>query len=136
MDSSHSGAVSLEERFDSMYLRPGGVCNLLDSASGASALQGTRNAFDLSFTKNPLAESKVGVDQGHTMDFSDPGLLGGPCRNAVSPGPHTSNSEEHSAESLEVMYLSQTFHQNEVEQSDTWNKVSHPDDLLLEFQQG
>lgn len=136
MDGSHNGAISLEERFDSMYLRPGGVCNLQDSASGASALQDTRNAFDLSFTKNPFGESKVGVDQGHTIDSSDPGLRGGPCRNSVSPGPHTINSEECLGESLEVKYLSQTFHQNEVEQSNIGNKESRPDDAELELQQG
>ncbi|XP_060778074.1 centrosomal protein of 192 kDa isoform X3 [Neoarius graeffei] len=136
MDGSHNGAISLEERFDSMYLRPGGVCNLQDYASGAFALQDTRNAFDLSFTKNPFGESKVGVDQGHTIDSSDPGLRGGPCRNSVSSGPHTINSEEHLGESLEVKYLSQTFHQNEVEQSNIGNKESRPDDAELELQQG
>ncbi|KAB5586795.1 hypothetical protein PHYPO_G00005640 [Pangasianodon hypophthalmus] len=136
MDSSHSGAVSLEERFNSMYLRPGGVCNQQDSTSDASAIQSTHNAFDFSFTKNHLGESKAGVDQGHTIDFSDPGFHGGPCRNSVSLGQHPHNSEEHSGESLEVKYLSQTFHQNEVEQSNIWNQASRPDDVELEFQQG
>ncbi|MCI4374421.1 hypothetical protein PGIGA_G00006070 [Pangasianodon gigas] len=136
MDSSHSDAVSLEERFDSMYLRPGGVCNQQDSTSDASAVQGTQNAFDFSFIKNHLGESKAGVDQGHTIDFSDPGLRGGPYRNSVSLGQHPHNSEEHSGESLEVKYLSQTFHQNEVEQSNIWNQASRPDYVELEFQQG
>ncbi|MCJ8728567.1 hypothetical protein PDJAM_G00005970 [Pangasius djambal] len=136
MESSHSGAVSLEERFDSMYLRPGGVCNQQDSTSDASAIQGTQNAFDFSFTKNPLGESKAGVDQGHTIDFSDLSLCGGPCRNSVTPGQHPHNSEEHSGDSLEVKYLSQTLHQSEVQQSNIWNQVSRPDDVELEFQQG
>ncbi|XP_046702949.1 centrosomal protein of 192 kDa isoform X2 [Silurus meridionalis] len=128
MDSSHSGAESLEEQFDSMYLRPGGVCNLQDSTSGA--LQGTQFAFDFSFTKN----SKAGVSQGHTINFSDSGLFGGPCRNSVSVDKYTKSNEEHSGESLEVKYLSQASHPNEDERSDIWNQVSCPD-VQLAFQQ-
>ncbi|XP_017329785.2 centrosomal protein of 192 kDa isoform X1 [Ictalurus punctatus] len=136
MDSSYSGATSLEERFDSIYLRPGGVCNLQDSTSGASALQGTQNAFEFSFTKNPLGETKAGVNKGHTIDFGDLGLRGGLCRNSVSLGQHPHSSEEHPGESVEVKYLSQNVHQNEVEQSNIWNEGSRPDDVELEFQQG
>ncbi|KAI5618124.1 centrosomal protein of 192 kDa isoform X2, partial [Silurus asotus] len=128
MDSSHSGAESQEEQFDSMYLRPGGVCNLQDSTSGA--LQGTQFAFDFSFTKN----SKAGVSQGHTINFSDSGLFGGPCRNSVSVDKYTKSNEEHSGEALEVKYLSQTSHPNEDERSDIWNQVSCPD-VQLTFQQ-
>lgn len=135
MDSSHFGAASLEERFDSMYLRPGGDCNLQNSTSGASALQGTRNAFDFSFTKNPLGVSKAGAEQGHTIAFGHPGLQGGICKNSVSLGQYPNTNEEHPGESLEVKYLSKTTHHNEVEQSNSWNQVSPPD-VELEFQQG
>lgn len=135
MDSSHLSAVSLEERFDSMYLRPGGVCNLQESASAASAHQSSRNAFDFSFTKNPFGESRVGVDQGHSIDFSDLGLYGGSCKNSISLGQHKNSSEEHPGESLEVKYFSKALHQNEVEHSNIWNQVSCPD-VELEFQQG
>ncbi|KAK3551397.1 hypothetical protein QTP70_016635 [Hemibagrus guttatus] len=135
MDSSDAGAVSLEERFDSVYLRPGGVSNLQDSTSGASVLQGTQNAFDFSFTKNPLGESKVGVNQGNTIDFSDLGLHGGPFRNSISLGQLPNSNEEHLGETLEVKYLSQN-HQNDVKQNNVWNQVSCPDDVELELQQG
>lgn len=135
MDSSDAGAGSLEERFDSVYLRPSGVCNLQDSTSGASVLQGTQNAFDFSFTKNPLGESKAGVDQGNTINFSDLGLHGGPFRNSIGFGQHSNSNEEHLGETLEVKYLSQN-HLNEVKQHNIWNQESCPDDVELEFQQG
>lgn len=133
MDSSHSGAVSLEEHFDSVYLKPGGVCNLQDSTSGVPALQDTRNAFQFSFDKNPLGESKAGVDQGHTV--SDLGVRGGHCKNSISLVQQPNSSEDHPGESLEVKYLSKT-HQNEDEQSNIWTQVSCPDDVELEFQNG
>ncbi|XP_058246905.1 centrosomal protein of 192 kDa isoform X1 [Hemibagrus wyckioides] len=135
MDSSDAGAGSLEERFDSVYLRPGVACNLQDSTSGASVLQGTQNAFDFSFTKNPLGESKAGVDQGNAINFSDLGLRGGPFRNSIGFGQHSNSNEEHLGETLEVKYLSQN-HQNEVKQHNIWNQESCPDDVELEFQQG
>lgn len=136
MDSSHLGAVSLEEGFGSMYLRSGGLCNQQDSTLCAAALQGTHNAFDFSFTKNPLGESNVGVNQGHTIALSDPGLLCGDSCNSISLGQQQNSSEEHPGEALEVKYLCKTFNQNEVEQSNIWNQVSCPDDVALEFQLG
>lgn len=134
MESSHSGAGSLEERFDSMYLRSGGVCNQQDSTLCASVLQGTQNAFDFSFTKNPLGESNVGVSQGHTIALSDSGLL---CEDScmISLGQHQNSSMKHPGESLDFKYLSKTLNQN-VKQSNIWNQVSRPDDVELEFQQG
>lgn len=135
MDSSGPGTLSLEERFDSVYLRPGGVHDLQDSTSRASVLQGTRNAFDFSFNKNPLEESKVGVGQGNTVNFSDLGLCGGPFRNSISFGQHPNSSEVPLGESLDVKYLSQN-HQNDAEQNNIWNQGSCPDYLKLEFQQG
>ncbi|XP_027005077.2 centrosomal protein of 192 kDa isoform X2 [Tachysurus fulvidraco] len=134
MDSSGPGTLSLEERFDSVYLRPGGVHDLRDSTSRASVLQGTRNAFDFSFNKNPLEESKAGVGQGNTINFNDLGLCGGPFRNSISFAQHPNSSEEPLGESLDVKYLSN--HQNDAEQNNIWNEGSCPDDLKLEFQQG
>lgn len=137
MDSLHSNAVSPEEHFDSMYFRPGGVCNLQDSTSDVSAIHGALNAFDFSFAKNPHGENKAGFSQEHTIDFNELGGGGrGPCKKSISLGYHPNSSEKHPGESLEVKYLPQTLHQSEVEQSNMWNQVSHPEDVALEFQQG
>ncbi|KAF5896116.1 centrosomal protein, partial [Clarias magur] len=135
MDSPHMGAVSLEDRFDSMYLRPGGVCNRPDSTFGASAFHGTQNEFDFSFTKNPLEESKGQVNQENTIDLRDMAHQEGPCRNSLSFGQHPNKSEQHSGECLEVKYLSK-MQNGEGVQSSIWNKVPCPDDVELDYQQG
>ncbi|XP_076844541.1 centrosomal protein of 192 kDa [Brachyhypopomus gauderio] len=119
MDSSHSGVVSPEEHFDSMYLRAG--------APQDSALvpQGTQNSFHFSLVKERLGESEMGDDRGQTVDISALGLRGGPCGDSLNLEEHPNVSdEEHPAESLEAKYLSQSFHQNEDEHSDVWNHCS------------
>ncbi|XP_035386391.1 centrosomal protein of 192 kDa isoform X2 [Electrophorus electricus] len=131
MDSSHSGAVSLEERFDSIYLRAGADRNLQDSVS---VPQGTQNSFHI-LGKTPVGESEVGVDLGQTMDFNALGLRGGPCGDSfnLEQQPNVT-SNERPGDSLEAKYLSQSFHPNEGGHSDIWNHRS--DDVELEFQQG
>ncbi|KAM9489510.1 centrosomal protein of 192 kDa [Clarias gariepinus] len=137
MDSPHLGAVSLEDRFDSMYLRPGGVCNQQDSTFGASAFQATQNKLDFSFTKNHLEDNKGEVIQENTIDLSDTARYGGPFRNSLGFGQHPNKSEQHSRDCLEVKYLSKMLHQNgEGEQSNIWNQVHCPEDMEQDSQQG
>ncbi|XP_037393064.1 centrosomal protein of 192 kDa [Pygocentrus nattereri] len=128
MDSSRSDAVSPEERLDSLYLKTGAGCQYQDSASLASALQGTQNSVQFSFLKDCCGESGEAVELEHAE-----GIRGGPCGDSASLAEqrHTS-SGEHPGQSLEAKYLSQSFHQNNDEHSDIWNH--RPDDMELEFQ--
>lgn len=125
MNNSHSGAVSPEEHFDSIYLRAGAGCRSQNSVS--SVLQSTQNSFQFSFAKDQQGVSDEVIDPGQTL-----GIRGGPCGHSVSfAKPHAPSNAERSAESLEAKYLSQSLHQSEDQNSDIWN---YPPDMEMNFQ--
>ncbi|XP_072535710.1 centrosomal protein of 192 kDa isoform X2 [Salminus brasiliensis] len=122
MDSSHTGAVSPEDHFNSIYLRAGAGCHSQDSAS---VLQGT-NSFQFSFVKDPHGECEEAFETGQTS-----GLHGSLCGDLLSSAKQPTSSGEPPVEFLEAKYLSQN-NQKPDEYSDIWNH--RPSDMGIEFQ--
>ncbi|XP_030637553.1 centrosomal protein of 192 kDa [Chanos chanos] len=135
MDSTESAAGSADALLDSVYLRTGSGQQVpQDVSTSVALLQGTQSSFHLSHVlHDPHTDEEEG-DRGRTRDL---GLRGGPCGDSAAPQePSDSNSDEDpQGPSLELKYLSKSFHEEEGELNDEgWNH--RPESLELELQQG
>ncbi|XP_066539103.1 centrosomal protein of 192 kDa [Hoplias malabaricus] len=126
MNNSQSGTAFPDERFDSIYLRAGAGCN--SNVSADSVLQGTQKSLQFSFLKEPQRECNEAVEPEQSLRH-----CGGACGDSIRFAGHGPvSSGEHTGESLEHKYISQSLQQKDHEQSDIWNHC--PDDIQLEFQ--
>ncbi|XP_051577285.1 centrosomal protein of 192 kDa-like isoform X2 [Myxocyprinus asiaticus] len=105
------------------------------SASVNSFLQGTQSSFHLSQVfQESHNKTEQATDLGQSVDLGALGLRGGPCGDSPILSEQQSTSNDHSGESLDPKYLSQSFCENDEEHSDIWNH--QPDSTELGFQQG